>query len=104
MQKHDWYSDTDPKALKVFLDVQRRMTPAQKIQSVFEQIELLRGMTEAVERRRNPTASDREIFLRVTARRLDRDTMLRVYGWLPDFSMSIPRPSGRRCSIIDPST
>ena len=21
MQKHDWYSDTDPKALEVFLDV-----------------------------------------------------------------------------------
>jgi hypothetical protein len=84
MQKHDWYSDTDPKALKVFLELHRAMTPARKLQSVFEQIELLRGMTEALERQRNPNASDREIFLRVTARRLDRETMLRVYGWRPD--------------------
>jgi hypothetical protein len=84
MQKHDWYSDTDPKALKVFLDIQRSMTPTQKLRSVFDQIELVRGMTEALERQRNPAASDHEIFLRVTARRLDRETMLRVYGWRPD--------------------
>jgi len=84
MGKHDWYSDTDPKALKVFLACQRSMTPAEKLRSVFDQIELVRGMTEALERQRNPAASDREIFLRVTARRLDRETMLRVYGWRPD--------------------
>jgi hypothetical protein len=84
MNKHDWYSDTEPRALKVFLNCQRRLTPAQKLQSVFDQIELVRGMTEALERRRNPAASDREIFLRVTARRLDGEIMLRVYGWRPD--------------------
>ena len=84
MGKHDWYSDTDPKALKVFLDRQRSMTPSQKIQAVFQQIELLRSMTESNERQLHPQASDREIFLRVTAHRLDRETMLRVYGWCPD--------------------
>lgn len=84
MQKHDWYSDTDPKALKVFLDVQRSMTPAQKIQSVFELNRLLRGLAEARERELHPQANDREIFLRVVARRLDRETMKRVYGWCQD--------------------
>jgi len=86
MQKHDWYSDTDPKALKVFIECQRRLTPAQKIQSVFDQIELVRGMTEALERRQHPAANDHEIFLRVIARRLDRETMLRVYGWCPEWA------------------
>jgi hypothetical protein len=84
MRKHDWYSDTDPKALEVFLGCQRRMSPAEKMRSVFEQNELLRKFTEACERELHPEADDREIFLRVIARRLDRETMLRVYGWYPD--------------------
>jgi hypothetical protein len=82
-QKHEWYTDTDTKALEVFLDRQRAMTPAEKIRAVFEQNQLLRSMSEARERRLHPEASEREIFLRVTARRLDRETMLRVYGWYP---------------------
>jgi hypothetical protein len=32
----------------------------------------------------NPDAGDREVFLRVAARRLDRETMIQVYGWDPD--------------------
>jgi len=89
MQKHEWYSDTDAKAFEVFRSRQRtmtpsEMTPSEKIQAVFQQIELLRSMTEARERQLHPQAGDREIFLRVTAHRLDRETMLRVYGWYPD--------------------
>jgi hypothetical protein len=84
MQKHDWYSDTDPKALKVFLDLHRAMIPSQKIQKVFELNEFLTRLAEANERRLHPEADDREIFLRVAARRLDRQTMKRVYGWDPD--------------------
>jgi hypothetical protein len=84
MQKHEWYTDTDAKALEVFLDRHRTMTPAEKIRAVFEQNELLRSMSEARERQLHPQASDREIFLRVTAHRLDRETMMRVYGWYPD--------------------
>ena len=46
---------------------------------------LSRGyLAEAQERELHPDADDREIFLRVVARRLDRDTMKRVYGWSPD--------------------
>jgi hypothetical protein len=83
-QKHDWYSDTGAKALEVFLARQRSMSPAEKFQAVFEQNELLRSLSEARERQLHPRATDREIFLRVTAHRLDRETMKRVYGWDPD--------------------
>lgn len=31
-----------------------------------------------------PDADDREVFLRVAARRLDRQTMIAAYGWDPD--------------------
>lgn len=84
MQNHEWYSDTDAIAFQVFLSRQRTMTPSEKIQAVFQQNELLRSMAEARERELHPRAGDREIFLRVTAHRLDRETMLRVFGWYPD--------------------
>jgi hypothetical protein len=84
MQKLEWYSDTDPKALEVFLARQRTMTATEKIEAVFQQNELLRSLTEARERQLHPDASDREIFLRVVAHRLDRETMMHVYGWHPD--------------------
>jgi len=84
MLTHDWYGDTDAKALQVFLAAQRAMSPSEKIRAVFEQNQLLHALAEAHEREAYPKADDREIFLRVLAHRLDRETMLRVYGWHPD--------------------
>jgi hypothetical protein len=81
--RHDYFSDTDPQAYAVWLDLQRKMTTEQKIRKVFELSDVIRRLQEAAERKRYPDASDREIFLRVAARRLDRETMLRIYGWDP---------------------
>jgi hypothetical protein len=79
----DWYADTDPKALEVFINLQRKMTPAEKPAGVFQMNEAVRQIRETRERKLHPSATDREIFLRVAAYHLDRDTMLRVYGWCP---------------------
>jgi hypothetical protein len=79
----DWYSDTDPKALEVFIELPRKMTPAEKTAGVFQMNEAVRRIRETRERKLHPRAGDREIFLRVAAHPLDRDTMLRVYGWYP---------------------
>lgn len=97
MQKHDWYSDTDPKALKVFIECQRKLTPGQKIQLVFDQNRFIHKLTEAHERRLHPDADDHEIFLRVIAHRLDRETMLRVHGWYPERPKS---PNGGTVSTV----
>jgi len=43
--------------------------------------EMLWQIGETRERKLHPSASDREIFLRVADYHLDRDSMLRVYGW-----------------------
>ena len=80
MAGHDWYSDTDPKALEVFLALQRQMPPGEKAAQVFRLRRMLVRITEANERTLHPQANDREIFLRVAAHSLDRETMLRVYG------------------------
>jgi len=84
MARHEFYSDTDPKALEVFLARQRTMTATEKMEAVFQQNELLRRLSEARERQLHPDATDREIFLRVVAHRLGREAMLRIYGWHPD--------------------
>jgi len=74
--KHEWYSEA-------FLAQQRSMSASEKIAAVFALNELVRRVTESRERQLHPEADEREIFLRVAAHRLDRDTMLRVYGWYP---------------------
>jgi hypothetical protein len=79
-----WYEDTDPQALQVFLQLHRSMTPGQRASRVFELAAFQESLHRASVRSLYPQAWDREIFLRVAARRLDRETMIRVYGWDPD--------------------
>lgn len=62
----------------------RRMSPQ-------ERVELFRSFNDSVQemaligiRHRHPYASEREIFLRLAATRLDREMMIRVYGWDPE--------------------
>jgi hypothetical protein len=77
----DWFSDTDPKALEVFLDLQRKMSPSEKLEQVFQANAMMRALAEADVRRLYPDAGDREVFLRAAARRLGPELMKKVYGW-----------------------
>jgi len=79
-----WYEDTDPEALEVFLQLHRQMTPGQRVARVFELTAFQEGLQRASVRAMYPQADEREVFLRVAARRLDRETMIRAYGWDPD--------------------
>jgi hypothetical protein len=79
-----WYEDTDPKALGLFIDLHRKMTPGERVARVFEMTAFQEGLQRSSVRSMYPEASEREVFLRVAARRLDRETMLRVYGWDPE--------------------
>ena len=79
-----WYEDTDPEALEIFLQLHRRMTPSQRVARVFELTAFQESLQRASVRKMYPHAGEREVFLRVAARRLDRDTMIQVYGWDPD--------------------
>jgi hypothetical protein len=78
-------ADTSPEAWKVFLDIQRRMTPAEKIRRVFDRSRMQRRLTETFLRRKYPSASEREILLRRALLELGPDLFRRVYGEpLPD--------------------
>ena len=78
-----WYEDTDPKALDVFLRLHREMTPGERAARIFEMAAFQENLQRASVRSMYPGAGEREVFLRVAARRLDRQTMIQVYGWDP---------------------
>ena len=78
-----WYEDTDPKALEVFIELHRKMTPGERVAQVFELAAFQEGLQRSSVRSMYPDADEREVFLRVAARRLDRETMIQVYGWDP---------------------
>ena len=73
--------DTSAAAAAVLLARVREMSPT-------ERLERLRAMTRAVQqaavagiRMRHPEADEREIRLRLAARRLDPDLMVKIFGW-----------------------
>ncbi len=78
------FEDTDPAALEVFLGLHRKMTPGERVSRVFEMAAFVENLQRSSVRSMYPKADEREIFLRVAARRLDRETMIRVYNWDPD--------------------
>jgi hypothetical protein len=84
MSLADYYSDTDPRALEMFVTLQRERPASQKIADVFGMSTMLLQLSLADVRRMFPEAGDREVFLRMAARHLDRDMMIRVYGWDPE--------------------
>ena len=78
---HGWMSDTHPDALRVWLEIQSRLTPEQKFRQLVEMYETITTAQMQEERARRPEATEREIFLRVTARRLGPELMKKAYGW-----------------------
>jgi len=81
MPRSDWYSDTDSRALDVFIECQRRMSASEKVEGMLELARMAFETARAEVRRHG--IDEREVFLRAAARHLDRETMMRVYGWDP---------------------
>ena len=79
----DFARDTDPRSMELFLEIQRRRQPSEKLQDVFDLSDGLLELAKAGVRLRYPAADDREVFLRAVATRLPRDLMIKVYGWGP---------------------
>jgi hypothetical protein len=80
----EWLSDTDPKALEVYLRLHRQMTPGERLARIFELCEFQDSLQTANIRAAYPHAAEREVFLRVAARRLGRELMIATYNWDPD--------------------
>lgn len=64
-------------------DAYRVMPPWEKALRVERDSLALEQLARAGILRRHPAATEDEVRLRVAALRLDRDTMVRVFGWDP---------------------
>jgi hypothetical protein len=80
----EWFADTDRKTLAVFVQLHREMTPGQRLAQVFELCEFQQSLQRASVQRLYPAADEQEVFLRVAARSLGRDLMIKAYNWDPD--------------------
>lgn len=77
-------SDTSPEVERMMIEIWRRATPEQKLQRVLSIGRSVNELTRAFLRVRYPDATPREIKLRLAARNLDRETMIKAFGWDPD--------------------
>ncbi len=85
MPRHpEEFTDTDPRAMEVWLDLLRAKTPGERIEMAFQLTAFAIQMAESGVRASCPEASEREIFLRTAALRIPRDLMIKAYGWDPE--------------------
>lgn len=78
-------SDTPPEIEEILLAGYRRMTPAQKLERVMDLNRAAQEMALArIRATYGPGLSDREERLRLAALWLDREIMVRVFGWDPE--------------------
>ena len=77
-------SDTPPDVVDRMTALWRAATPTQKLETVFGIGRMINELARAELRQRYPNATPREIDLRLASRVLDRETMIRAFGWDPD--------------------
>jgi hypothetical protein len=73
-------SDTTPKAREVQYDLYRRMSPARKIEMVFDACRTGRLLSMAGIRMQNPSASEDEVWHIWAKRHLGEELYKKVYG------------------------
>lgn len=78
-------SDTPPEIEEILLEGYRRMSPREKLERVMDLNRSAQEMAAArIRAQYGPDLSDRELRLRLAALWLDRETMVRAFGWDPE--------------------
>jgi len=78
------FTDTNPRAMEVWLELLRKMAAGEKLAVVLGGAQFVLQLYEMGVRSMYPEASDHEVLLRVAARHLPRELMIRAYGWDPE--------------------
>ena len=77
--------DTPPEVEEILLEGYRRMPPIEKLRQVFDLNRSTQQMAALrIEARYGPNLSERELRLRLAALWLDRETMIKAFGWDPE--------------------
>ena len=82
--------DTSADAERILIDGYRKMSPARKLERVFDLSETLRQLSrQRIVERHGAALSKRDIHLRLAALYLDRETMIAAFGYDPDTEGSL---------------
>jgi hypothetical protein len=73
-------ADTSSEAWQVWLELVRKMTPAERLQRALDLSNTVRELAIAGIREQHPDASEREVFLLFAQRQLGDDLFRKVYG------------------------
>jgi hypothetical protein len=84
MDKEPLFRDTNQDSERMLVELARATPVWKKFQQVANATEACRAFARAGILRRHPDASEKEVKLRLAALSLDRETMIRVYGWDPE--------------------
>lgn len=77
--------DTSPEVEEMILEGYRRMSPQEKMRRIVELNRAVEEMAAArIRAQYGPDLSERELRLRLASLRLDRETMIEVFGWDPE--------------------
>lgn len=77
--------DTPPEIEEILLEGYRRMTPREKLERVLDLNRTVLQLAAArIRMRYGPDISERELRLRLAALWLDREIMVKVFGWDPE--------------------
>jgi hypothetical protein len=78
-------ADTDSEAEALQIELYRQMSPRERLERVAAANRAVREMACARLREKyGDDLDEREKFLRLASLRLDRETMIEVYGWDPE--------------------
>ena len=77
------FGDTDPAAEQLQFEIWRQMAAEKRLRLVGELCDSTRHFAAVGIRLRYPDASETEVRMRLAETWLDRETMMRCYGWDP---------------------
>jgi hypothetical protein len=78
-------SDTPPEIEEILLEGYRRMTPAERLLRALDMSKAVQQLALArIRAQYGPNLSEREERLRLAALWIDRETMIRAFGWDPE--------------------
>ena len=84
MEKRPLFSDTDEEAERVLIELARAMPPWKKVKQIADTTKACRQFAMAGLRERYPQAPEEELRRRLAALLLDRETVIKAYGWDPE--------------------
>ena len=78
-------SDTPPEIEEILIEGYRRMTPAERLLRAFDMSKAVQQLALArIRAQYGPNLTEREERLRLGALWIDRETMVKAFGWDPE--------------------